>query len=399
MKLKDIFGGFRKKKKAADEAAPKTLRSLEDPSEGGSGDAAGEQGWGEQGWGGPPPDWDDDLAELPEEFLPEEPGDQSDWPGAEPQAIPEDGEEESFVAFKPKELSSDDKGGWDVAGAPADDMPEEGGSGGGWGAAPAAEGIPDEEGGGGWGAPTAPLEEIPEDGGGGDWETPKDASPEGPKDGEETEEEGKKGKKGKKKKGKKEKKPKKEKKSKKKKKGKDGEEGEEAETGKKGPPKLLLIAIPAVVVIAAAVVLLILKPWASKDPPPEEEPEAVEPVEEPEEPPEEPEEPPEEPVKQPASEPLNTAEALDYFGSLSPTALGLEGEDMNRYRWYTTGKSVTIDGMYCMEIMVYEMNESAGTNDYVGKFYLSKGASRKLYRMDDEGSVEELSLSTIGLSG
>ena len=394
MGLRDLFRGSRKKKEPIEKApAPRALHSMEDPPEPpaprnapppdvGSEFEVAEDASGEKVWVHKAPAGEN-------EAISEEPIELSDWPGAEAQPIPEDADE-AWPEFE-KEPSPGETA------EAAEDIPEAGASGG-WGApAEGAEDIPEAGGDGGWGAPAEGAEDVPEAGEDGGWGAPTEgeAPPEAAAEPEEPED-GKKGKKKKEKK-KKEKKPKKKKRKK-------GEEDEEGGEGKK-KPKLLLIIIPAVVVVAAAAVLLILKPWAKKDPPPEEDTEIEEPTEgEPTgEEPVEGEEPaevdptPAQPAA-PRSEPLNTAEALDYFGSLSPAALGLEGEDMDQYRWYTTGASVPIDGMHCMEIMVYRENASAGTNDFVGKFYLSKGSARKLFRMNEDGTVEELSLSTIGLS-
>jgi hypothetical protein len=101
----------------------------------------------------------------------------------------------------------------------------------------------------------------------------------------------------------------------------------------------------------------------------------------------------------PTSQPLNTVEALNLFGEFSPASLGLQGETMDVYRYYTTGKTVTIDGIPCMEIMVYSENESADTNDYAGRYFLSKGTTRKLFRDDGGGVIVELSPSIIGIGG
>ena len=145
--------------------------------------------------------------------------------------------------------------------------------------------------------------------------------------------------------------------------------------------------------------LLILKPWAPKEPK-EEEPEIVEePAEE--EPTEE--EPSAEataadltPV-QPAPPPvIDTAGAMDHFAALNPGSLGLEGESMAEYRYYSTGKTITVDGIKCREIMVYSVSDSAGTNDVEGRYFLSMD-TKKLFRDNGANGVEELSPSLIGI--
>ena len=159
-----------------------------------------------------------------------------------------------------------------------------------------------------------------------------------------------------------------------------------------------------VVLAGVAAALLILKPWAPKEPKEEEPVEEIEPTEEKpaeEEPtdgePAEEEPAPEEP-KQSVGTPMDTANAMDHFASLSPESLGLEGESMSEYRYYATGKTVVVDNIKCREIMVYSVSESAGTNDIEGRYLLSMDG-RKLFRDDGNRNITELSPSVIGLGG
>ena len=344
MAFKDIFRIFRRKKKKTEDAAEQPAKELErsDPNAWPEAESAGEAG-DPNAWPEPDAAGDVDGAET--------------WPddGA---AASEGGE------VWPEEASGGGEAWPDAESAPADGSdawPETGDAGPGGEAAawPAEDGQPSE----------APADGSEEDA-------------------------GKKGKK--KKKAKKEKKPKK-------KKGEEGDEADEAaESGKKKPP-LLLIIIPAVIVVAAAAVLLILKPWAPKDPKPDEDTEQVEPPAEDEggqeEGGEEEPDPPETPPARPAApEPMDTAGAMDHFATLSPASLGLEGESMSEYNYYATGRTVTVDGIKCREIMVYSVSASAGTNDIEGRYLLSMDGS-KLFRDTGGGVIEALSPSVIGLGG
>ena len=223
------------------------------------------------------------------------------------------------------------------------------------------------------------------------------------------------GKEDKKKKPKKEKKkkPKKPKKRKRKKgESAEDEEGEEEGTKKKFP--LLLILIPAAVLLGAAAALLVLRPWTDKTPPGEDS-ELVEPAG--------PEqngddgqegnpgaEPPQKDGTQdndgeafkPASnnptvahEAVDTSQAMDQFGRFDPESLGIEGESMAEYHYYATGKTLEVDGIKCREIMVYSQDERTGTNDIVGRYFLSMDAS-KLFRDMGDHVVVELSPTFAG---
>lgn len=347
MKLKNMFKVFRRgKKKEGPQAEAAEARPEEAPASGEE-RAAGKELKLEDRLGGPgrvleavPTDW---VVEAPEEG-PQEP---EPRPEAGPEAAPD----------TPPEAAPEQADAWPE--------PEDGR---GAGETPEAES-------GGAAASSGSVGEAAEE-----------------------EETGKKGKK------------KKKKAKKRKKKKNDGETPDEEEGGGKKKPKLLLlILIPAVVVLAAVIVLVVWRPWASKEP--EEDPGAHELIEGEERqgeetpPPEDGEETPpadgEEPSaedgesapkppqseRQSGSQLMNTVEALDYFAALPPEGLGLEGESMDEYRFYSTGRSVKIDGAYCMEIMVYSENEAAGTNDVEGRYFLAKGATRKLYRMDEQNNV------------
>ena len=69
---------------------------------------------------------------------------------------------------------------------------------------------------------------------------------------------------------------------------------------------------------------------------------------------------------------------------------------MSEYRYYATGKTVSVDGIRCREIMVYSENPNAGTNDIEGRYLLSMDG-RRLFRDDGDRVITELSPSVIGL--
>ena len=225
---------------------------------------------------------------------------------------------------------------------------------------------------------------------------------------------GKKAKKAKPAKPKKEKKPKAPK-PKKAKKGKGGE-GEEGE-GKRGPNKKLLILLIGIVVLMGVAAFLVIKVFKlfpallPEDDTPTEtsapgEPGEVEGPGEEGEPgevelvfPEGPEDPEATPSPTPTQRPaeihtqITNAQVKDFIESLSPSVLGLDGEDMSHYEMFASEDIVPIDGLYCTEVRVYSKNPSAGTNDIEGIYYVSRGNVRRVYRYDEfENTVTEIPL-------
>lgn len=86
---------------------------------------------------------------------------------------------------------------------------------------------------------------------------------------------------------------------------------------------------------------------------------------------------------------MTVAEAIDYVKSLSPAALGLEGNSMEPYNVYNIDGLVMVDGVPCMEFRVYSRSEE-GTNDVAG-IYLISGDKSKIYRLDKAaGTIEAL---------
>lgn len=90
---------------------------------------------------------------------------------------------------------------------------------------------------------------------------------------------------------------------------------------------------------------------------------------------------------------LSLSGGLDYIKGLSPSVLGLSGESMDSYRVYAMDGTVLVDGKPCMRMQVHSRNESTGTNEFVGIYFLSNDGAH-LYRLnEDERGVTELKLS------
>lgn len=99
------------------------------------------------------------------------------------------------------------------------------------------------------------------------------------------------------------------------------------------------------------------------------------------------EEEPEEEV----SKPTALSEQKDYFNSLDPRKLGLEGDDMNDYMVFPQQAWVLVDGISCREINVYLLDVQTATNVFMGTYYLSSDMSR-LYQKTSDGAIVEVSL-------
>jgi hypothetical protein len=92
-----------------------------------------------------------------------------------------------------------------------------------------------------------------------------------------------------------------------------------------------------------------------------------------------------------SGESLSLTGALDYFESLSPSQLGLEGESMDEYRVYSMDGAVTVDGRACLRLQVYGLTDD-NTNKIAGN-YLISGDRLHVYRVDEvTGTVVEINL-------
>ncbi len=79
-------------------------------------------------------------------------------------------------------------------------------------------------------------------------------------------------------------------------------------------------------------------------------------------------------------------DSVDYIKSLSPGALGLEGDSMEEYEVIPQGGVVLVDGHQCTEVDVYAKDDKAGTNRFLGSFLLDR-SSGQLYRLDQDSDT------------
>lgn len=80
------------------------------------------------------------------------------------------------------------------------------------------------------------------------------------------------------------------------------------------------------------------------------------------------------------------SEQMDYFSTLDPSKLGLEGNDMSVYTAYPQQGRVLVDDISCREIMVYREDPRSGENVYVGTFFFSSDLEH-MYRKESNGRI------------
>lgn len=85
-----------------------------------------------------------------------------------------------------------------------------------------------------------------------------------------------------------------------------------------------------------------------------------------------------------APKPTDIAEQVDYFTSLDPQQLGLEGSDMKEYMVFPQQGWVMVDDVSCREISVYRQDAQTATNVLVGTFYLSSDLTQIFKRTGDD---------------
>lgn len=85
-----------------------------------------------------------------------------------------------------------------------------------------------------------------------------------------------------------------------------------------------------------------------------------------------------------APKPTDIAEQVEYFNSLDPQQLGLEGSDMREYMVFPRQGWVMVDDVSCREISVYRQDEQTATNVLVGTFYLSSDLTQIYKKTGDE---------------
>ena len=85
-----------------------------------------------------------------------------------------------------------------------------------------------------------------------------------------------------------------------------------------------------------------------------------------------------------APKPTDIAQQVEYFTSLNPQALGLEGDDMKAYMVFPQQGWVMIDDVSCREISVYRQDAQTATNVLAGTFYLSSDLTHIYKKSDNE---------------
>ena len=100
---------------------------------------------------------------------------------------------------------------------------------------------------------------------------------------------------------------------------------------------------------------------------------------------------PENPDSESAPKATSIAEQEQYFRSLSPQQLGLEGEDMSDYMVFPQEGWIKIDGNDCREIRVYSLDSKTATHVLVGTYFLS-GDLTKVYQHTGEDQVTPLEI-------
>lgn len=85
-----------------------------------------------------------------------------------------------------------------------------------------------------------------------------------------------------------------------------------------------------------------------------------------------------------APKPTDIAEQVEYFTSLAPQQLGLEGSDMKEYMVFPKQGWVMVDDVSCREISVYRQDAQTATNVLVGTFYLSSDLTQIFKRTGDD---------------
>jgi len=87
------------------------------------------------------------------------------------------------------------------------------------------------------------------------------------------------------------------------------------------------------------------------------------------------------------------AQQVEYFTSLNPQPLGLEGDDMKAYMVFPQQGWVMIDDVSCREISVYRQDAQTATNVLAGTFYLSSDLTH-IYKKSDNEQIIPLQVST-----
>lgn len=87
-----------------------------------------------------------------------------------------------------------------------------------------------------------------------------------------------------------------------------------------------------------------------------------------------------------SARPTSMSEQMEYFYTLDPEKLGLEGHDMNDYMAYAQQGRVLVDDISCREIMVYLADARTGENVYVGTYFFSSDLEH-MYKKVGDGKI------------
>lgn len=86
---------------------------------------------------------------------------------------------------------------------------------------------------------------------------------------------------------------------------------------------------------------------------------------------------------------LSHVGAMDYLKALDPAVLQLEGDSMDAYNIYIRSGFTYVDGEACLRVEIYSDENSAQTNAYMGKYFMS-GNGEHIYRLNELGEAEEM---------
>ena len=89
--------------------------------------------------------------------------------------------------------------------------------------------------------------------------------------------------------------------------------------------------------------------------------------------------------------PTALSEQMDFFNSLEPRDIGLEGDNMGDYTVYPKQGWVLVDSFSCRELDVYLEDVRDGSNVYMGTYYLSSNLQH-LYRKSETGEIVSIDL-------
>ena len=79
---------------------------------------------------------------------------------------------------------------------------------------------------------------------------------------------------------------------------------------------------------------------------------------------------------------MTVEEAVDYFKTLSPQVLGLEGKSLGEYDVLHSQAMVPVDNVPCVEISVYGKSETTDTHTLAGSYLLARDGTA-LYKLDE----------------